>query len=101
MTGIAHRLVGGPIHDLAGLKANYNNLMDSGSYRAAVETGTSQEANVTTRLQEAQTAFVFLALQANAKSIAKREGLMPCSTVFQKLERNPSSCQIWRDIYAC
>jgi hypothetical protein len=57
MTGVARRLAAGPIHNQAELVASYEKLIDNSDYRNAVETGTSQEANVSKRLDEATKAF--------------------------------------------
>ncbi len=58
MTGIAKRLaVTGPLHNLEPLKQNFETLMADKKYQDATETGTSQAANVTTRLTEAEKAF--------------------------------------------
>lgn len=58
MTGIARRLMrGGPLKDLASLKAQYESLMADPAYMDATETGTSQPANITTRLAKAEQAF--------------------------------------------
>jgi len=51
MTGVAKRLAGGPIKKPEQLKKQYARLLDSKEYLAAVETGTSQEANVETRMR--------------------------------------------------
>jgi hypothetical protein len=50
MVGIAHRLKDGPIRRLNRLGKHYRALLDSKDYRDAIETGTSQEANVKNRL---------------------------------------------------
>jgi hypothetical protein len=57
MTGVARRLASGPIRDEAELLRCYEELLNNKKYRDAVETGTSQEANVATRLDEATKAF--------------------------------------------
>jgi hypothetical protein len=57
MTGIARRLATNPITNDDQLRQHYDALLKNKKYRDAVETGTSQEANVTTRLQEASDAF--------------------------------------------
>jgi len=57
MTGLAGRLVRGPIKDDKQLAEKYDALLKDSEYRNAVETGTSQEANVATRLRLATTAF--------------------------------------------
>ena len=55
--GIAHRLDQGPITDLEGLKAAHSRLITEEDYRAAVSTGTAQDANVATRLRFSKEAF--------------------------------------------
>jgi hypothetical protein len=57
MTGVARRLAKGPIERDNQLSERYEALLNNAKYREAVETGTSQEANVTTRLEEATHAF--------------------------------------------
>ena len=57
MTGVARRLAMGPIKRNDQLLERYEALLNNKKYRDAVETGTSQEANVTTRLEEATKAF--------------------------------------------
>jgi hypothetical protein len=57
MTGVAHRLAKGPIKKSEKLLRAYELLLQNKKYRDAVETGTSQEANVSMRLDEAQKAF--------------------------------------------
>jgi len=57
MTGVARRLAKGPIQNPNQLKECYETLLGNKKYRDAVETGTSQEANVSTRLDEATQAF--------------------------------------------
>ncbi|MHB1959220.1 MAG: DUF262 domain-containing protein [Acidobacteriaceae bacterium] len=58
MTGIAKRLMRGqPPKDLVSLRAQYETLMTDEKYLEATETGTSQPANVTTRLTKAEQAF--------------------------------------------
>jgi len=58
MTGIAKRLMRGqPPKDLVSLRAQYETLMTDKAYLEATETGTSQPANVTTRLKKAEQAF--------------------------------------------
>jgi len=57
MTGVAHRLAAGPVKDTEQFLHAYETLLANKTYRDAVETGTSQEANVTTRLDEAKKAF--------------------------------------------
>jgi hypothetical protein len=61
MTGVAKRLTsGGPIKNLQEAKKRFDKLMSDSEYFAAVETGTSQEANVKTRLTKAESAFAHL-----------------------------------------
>lgn len=57
MTGLARRTEGGPINDLPQVAHEHAVLMENQSYRGAVETGTSQESNVRTRLELATKAF--------------------------------------------
>jgi hypothetical protein len=57
MTGIARRLKAGAITKNDDLRRAYEGLLQNREYRDAVETGTSQEAKVTTRLEEATKAF--------------------------------------------
>ena len=57
MVGIAQRLHRGPIADAAALAKAFGVLMINGDYASAIETGTSQEANVEARLGLAQAAF--------------------------------------------
>jgi hypothetical protein len=57
MTGVARRLAKGPIQDPSGLKEAYVGLIRSSEYTPTIETGTSQEANVQTRLRLATAAF--------------------------------------------
>ncbi len=58
LTGIAKRLMNrGNIRDNDSLKVHFNQLMKNTAYISAVETGTSQEANVRTRLTLAEQAF--------------------------------------------
>lgn len=57
MTGVAHRLATGPIKNTDQMLRAYEALLANKEYRAAVETGTSQEANVAARLDEARKAF--------------------------------------------
>ena len=57
MTGIAYRLASGPITKTDDLRRSYEDLLKKTDYRDAVETGTSQEAKVTKRLDSATKAF--------------------------------------------
>lgn len=57
MTGVAHRLAQGDVEDEAAFKEAFEGLMGNAEYMAAIETGTSQEANVATRLRLAREAF--------------------------------------------
>jgi len=57
MTGLAHRLTKGPIEDKATLIKKYETLIKSKEYLAAIETGTSQESNVISRLKLSLDAF--------------------------------------------
>ena len=57
MTGLAHRIKGGPISTLSQVTQEYDRLMNNNTYRGAIETGTSDESNVDTRLELATSAF--------------------------------------------
>lgn len=57
MTGVARRLSAGPIKDTDQLLKHYEALLSNTEYRGAVETGTSQEANVATRIRLATEGF--------------------------------------------
>jgi hypothetical protein len=57
MTGLARRLAKGAIKDKKQLVEKYDGLLKNDDYRKAVETGTSQETNVTNRLRLATEAF--------------------------------------------
>lgn len=57
MTGLARRLSAGPIKKGDQVVEHYNTLLKNRDYWNAVETGTSQEANVATRLDLATKAF--------------------------------------------
>ncbi|MBI3798980.1 MAG: DUF262 domain-containing protein [Deltaproteobacteria bacterium] len=58
MAGIAKRLLDkGDIYDKHMLKRHFDELMQNANYMAAVETGTSQEANVRMRIALAEQAF--------------------------------------------
>ena len=57
MTGLARRLAKGPVKHPEQLQKQYDLLLIDKGYRAAVETGTSQEANVDSRLTLATGAF--------------------------------------------
>jgi len=58
MTGVAKRLSSkGEIKNREQLRYKYDELISTEDYKAAVETGTSQEANVQTRLKRAATFF--------------------------------------------
>jgi hypothetical protein len=59
MTGVATRLVAqGSIQNMRQFKERYENLLKNKEYIAAVESGTSQEESVATRLRLAKQAFV-------------------------------------------
>ena len=58
MTGVAKRLRSGEIKDSAQFRGRYESLLTNKEYVAATETGTSQEANVNTRMTLAKDAFV-------------------------------------------
>ncbi|MFI5057546.1 MAG: DUF262 domain-containing protein [Candidatus Acidiferrales bacterium] len=57
MTGVARRIADGPIKKKDQLAKRYKALLKNKAYWKAVETGTSQEANVQTRLNLATKAF--------------------------------------------
>ena len=57
MTGLARRLAKGPMQRPEDLRDRYERLLADDNYRIAIETGTSQEANVETRLKLATEAF--------------------------------------------
>lgn len=57
MTGLARRLEKGAITSNEQLTEQYDALLRNSNYREAVETGTSQESNVETRLRLATDAF--------------------------------------------
>lgn len=62
MTGVARRILAkGTIKNLPEALRHFTRLMADDKYLEAVETGTSQEANVETRLSKAQAAFAQLA----------------------------------------
>jgi hypothetical protein len=57
MVGTAHRVASGPISRIGQLAEHYNQLLKDKEYAGAIETGTSQEANVEARLRLATKAF--------------------------------------------
>ena len=57
MTGVAKRMSQGEIRDSSKLRYQYKSLLSNKEYISATETGTSQEANVETRMRLAQEAF--------------------------------------------
>jgi uncharacterized protein with ParB-like and HNH nuclease domain len=57
MIGVARRLSAGPIKKLKLLREHYEHLLDNKVYWDAVQTGTSQEANVATRIDQATKEF--------------------------------------------
>ncbi len=57
MTGLGRRLARGPVERPEQLRTQYEHLLADEKYQVAVETGTSQEANVETRLTLATEAF--------------------------------------------
>ncbi len=57
MTGLARRIKRGPICNPSQVAQEYATLMENRSYRGTIETGTSQESNVETRLELATVAF--------------------------------------------
>ncbi|MGD0663759.1 MAG: DUF262 domain-containing protein, partial [Syntrophorhabdales bacterium] len=57
MVGVARRLSAGPLHNPKELAERYQELLKNEKYRNAVETGTSQEANVQARLDLSTKAF--------------------------------------------
>jgi hypothetical protein len=62
MTGIAKRLTNtpAPVKNLPELKRRFERLLRDESYTSAIETGTSQEANVLARLRKTETTFASL-----------------------------------------
>ncbi len=60
MTGLARRLNEGPISQGKAIAQSYDKLIKNQEYRNSIETGTSQEANVGTRLKLATEAFAGL-----------------------------------------
>ena len=57
MTGVAQRLKHGRIKDLEELKSQHMSLLSNNEYIMAIETGTSDEASVETRMKLAKDAF--------------------------------------------
>jgi hypothetical protein len=57
LTGVARRVRAGPVTDSKAFVRAYDTLIKNKDYRSAVETGTSQESNVQTRLDLATRAF--------------------------------------------
>ena len=57
MTGLARRIKEGSITNSSQVAQSYAELMKDDRYRGAIETGTSQESNVETRLELATEAF--------------------------------------------
>lgn len=57
MTGVARRCESGAIKGPAGFRARYEELLKNDDYLSAIQTGTSQEANVANRLRFAEEAF--------------------------------------------
>ena len=57
MTGLAKRLRHGTIENLEQVRCQYETLLSNKDYIAAIETGTSQEANVEARMRLAKDAF--------------------------------------------
>jgi hypothetical protein len=57
LTGAARRIKRGSVTDLSAFKDAYEQLLANKEYRDAIETGTSQEPNVVTRLTLATQAF--------------------------------------------
>lgn len=57
MTGVARRLAAGPIKRPEQLLEHYDALLVNQGFLEAVQTGTSQEANVQTRLELATKEF--------------------------------------------
>jgi hypothetical protein len=60
MTAVARQLAAGPINKPEQLRAHYDALLKNEKYRTAVETGTSQEANVQTRIDLATKEFALV-----------------------------------------
>lgn len=57
LVGAARRLAIGPITDPEQFRQAYAKLLQNEEYRSSIETGTSQEANVATRMARATSAF--------------------------------------------
>ena len=57
MTGLANRISRGEIKETGQLRRQYHSLLSNRAYISATETGTSQEANVETRMRLAREAF--------------------------------------------
>ena len=59
MTGMAKRLSNrsAPIKNFVELRRRFEQLLKDKEYMSAIETGTSQEANVSKRLEKAEAAF--------------------------------------------
>jgi hypothetical protein len=57
LVGVARRLSSGPVHDKEQFRHAYASLLQDPHYKSAVETGTSQEANVEARMTRATKAF--------------------------------------------
>ena len=57
MTGVAKRLRHGVIENLEQLRSQHESLLSDEKYTMAIETGTSDEANVETRMRLAKNAF--------------------------------------------
>jgi len=60
MTAVARRLSAGPIKKPEQLREHYEQLLKTKVYWDAVQTGTSQEANVTARLEQAMKEFALV-----------------------------------------
>jgi hypothetical protein len=60
MTGLARRLAKGPIKNTKDVATRYDSLLKNEDYLTAIETGTSQEANVEARIKAATEAFANL-----------------------------------------
>ena len=57
MVGVARRVEAGPLTDLPALKARYDLLLRDDGFKQSISSGTTDEANVSTRLTKATEAF--------------------------------------------
>jgi hypothetical protein len=60
MTGLARRLATGPIKRIEQVREHYEQLLKTQVYWDAVQTGTSQEANVAARIDQATKEFALV-----------------------------------------